>query len=77
MLIKFGDFEFYEINIIMLPRHSARQNINGNNKEICGADFDFYHVFCKKKNGVQQTQVHSLSEVLCDIAWFSIELILC
>ena len=33
LLIKFGDFEFYEINIIMLPRHSARQNINGNHKE--------------------------------------------
>ena len=48
LLIKFGDFEFYEINMIMLPRHSARQNINGNNKEICDADFDFYHVFCQK-----------------------------
>ena len=58
----------------MLPRHSARQNINGNNKEICDADF---YPRLLSKNGVQQTQVHSLSEVLYDIAWFSIELILC
>ena len=74
MLIKFGDFEFYEINIIMLPRHSARQNMATTKKFVM---LTLILITSFVKNRVQQTQAHSLSEVLCDIAWFGIELILC